>query len=441
MSLFTMIRSYLQLKINEKKPREDILKYQQRKFRKILKFSYNNSAFYHKLYSSKGIMGKDLDSINIEDLPVIDKKIVMENFDEILTTNDFTKKDVLNFLEKSKDPNNLFKNKYHIVHTSGSSGKIGVFVYGKKDWDFYYPYIVRILNFSFKKNRSSFFGAADGHFIGVSFNTWLSKSITQLLTDSLILDITKPLDEAVSKLNDFQPSILGGYFTGLKILAQEQEKGNLKVKPKIIVNCGEGINVKDKEYIEKIFDAPMRNLYGLAECPVMGVGKKEYDGIYMMDDLVYLEIKKDHVLFTNLFNKTQPLIRYRIDDFFEIKSDENKLLPFTLVDNVVGRSESMLWLENNDGKMDFIHPIVIAEFYVKGLDKLQIAVKNKKSFEFRAVINSKDKKKVKESIAKKLDEILLTKNFKNVKYEIKEFDNIDIDEKTGKYKLIVNEYR
>ena len=33
--------------------------------------------------------------------------------------------------------------------------------------------------------------------------------------------------------------------------------------------------------------------------------------------------------------------------------------------------------------MDFIHPIVIAEFFVKGLDKYQIVVHDKQFFEFR----------------------------------------------------------
>ncbi len=48
-----------------------------------------------------------------------------------------------------------------------------------------------------------------------------------LFSKPLILDITQPLEENVQKLNDFQPDILGGYFTGLKILAEEQKKDRL----------------------------------------------------------------------------------------------------------------------------------------------------------------------------------------------------------------------
>ena len=67
----------------------------------------------------------------------------------------------------------------------------------------------------------------------------------------------------------------------------------------------------------------------------------------------------------------------------------------------------------NEGKMDFIHPLVIADFFVKGLDKLQIVVKDKKSFDFLAVIPDKDKERVVKKIKEELDRILLEKNFIN----------------------------
>ena len=89
--------------------------------------------------------------------------------------------------------------------------------------------------------------------------------------------------------------------------------------------------------------------------------------------------------------------------------------------------------------MDFIHPLIFTDFYVNGLDKLQIAIKSKTSFEFRAVITSNNKKDVKEKIKEKLDKILEEKRFKNVKYTIKDVDTLNVDKKTGKFRLIVNE--
>jgi phenylacetate-coenzyme A ligase PaaK-like adenylate-forming protein len=251
--------------------------------------------------------------------------------------------------------------------------------------------------------------------------------------------VNLPLDKMIQELNEFQPTILGGYFNALKVLAQKQEEGILEINPRTMTNCGEGINAKQKEYIERVFDAPMTNLYGFAECFILGFGKDEFDGIYLRDDICLVEVKEDHLLITNLVNKTEPLIRYKINDYVKLKEDKKKLYPFTLIDNIVGREEFVLWFENDIGEMDFIHPLIFTDFYVKGLHQLQIAITSKTTFEFRAVIDSTEKEQVKNKIREKLDIILKEKNFTNVIYTIKEYDEIPVDEKTGKFRLIINE--
>jgi phenylacetate-CoA ligase len=440
MSGLTIIKSYIQSRFHEKKSRETILHLQEKKFRNILCFSYKNSVFYKNLYKSQGISLSELKTIPIEKLPIVDKEVIMDNFEDVVTKKEITKENIMNFLDKNKDPRELYLNKYHVIHTSGSSGKIGVFIYSKKDWDYVFPYITRVFDFSFKKNKSVFFGAIDGHYLGVSFSSWLGKGITKLFSETLLLNITQPLDEQITKLNSFQPDILGGYFTGLKFLAKEKEKGMLHIQPSSIVNCGEGINPIDKKYIEKIYNVPLVNLYGLAECPILGVGRDIYDGIYLMDDLALIEINHDHVFLTNLYNTTQPLIRYKINDYLTKKHDDKKKLPFTLISDIVGRSESLIWLENNKGKMDFIHPIVIAEFYIYGLDKFQIIVKDKKSFDFLAVIDDKDKATIVIKIKKELDSILFKKNLSDINYKIKVVEDLFVDKKTGKFKLIMTNF-
>ena len=104
MSGFTIIKSYLQARASEKKSREKILQLQEKKFRKMIKFAYKNSSFYQDLYRSEGISEKDLDVVKIDDLPIVDKDVIMDNFDDVVTTQDINKQGILDFLEKSKDP-------------------------------------------------------------------------------------------------------------------------------------------------------------------------------------------------------------------------------------------------------------------------------------------------------------------------------------------------
>ena len=440
MSAFTMGKTLIESSINEKRSRSSILKLQEKKFRKIFKFAYNNSKFYNELYSSKGIKKTDLSTIDIDKIPPVDKDLIIDNFNDVVTTKDIRKEEVLEFLEKSKDPNELLKGKYHVVHTSGSSGKIGYFLYDKNEWDELFTYLTKLYKFSFSKKKIAFIGAAGGHFTAASSLSWASNSgITKLFVEPLVLNINQPLDEIIKKLNDFQPNVLVGYFNSIKILADKQELGLLNIAPKNMVSSGEGITQREKDFIEKIFNVSLINMYAFCECFFLGIGKNEFNGIYLRDDIALIEIKDDHLYVTNFVNKTQPIIRYRINDYVKLKKDTTKKLPFTLIEDVVGRDEATIWLENKDGDLDFIHPLVMTDFYVKGLDKLQVILKNKKLFDLKIIIKGRDKNTVIKEAKTKMNALLSEKNFNDVKYNIIVVDNIPIDKKTGKFTLVVKE--
>ena len=437
MSMLTIIKNYFHLNSNLHKSREKILKLRESKFRKILKHAYNNSKFYNSFYKSHGIKKEDLDKIKIEDLPIIDKKIVMENFNDIITTKDVKLKEVEEFLNVNSNPNDLFKNKYHIIHSSGSSGKLGIFVYGKNDWDSFFPILTRAYDFKFKKVKTVFFGAIDGHYASVSVAKWGNKSLMKLFNKCQVFDIKEPIANHIDKLNSFNPDILGGYFSGLKFLAELQLKGNLNITPKYILNTGEGGSKKDRKLIIDAFSAEFINSYGISECLIAGIGKDEYGGIALSEDLTYFEIKDDHVLITNLFNKTMPLIRYRLNDYLKISDRSPRGFPFTVVDDIIGRDELVIWLKNKFGKLDFIHPILIAEFYVKGLNQHQIIYHDENSFDFLAIINEEEREVV-NHIKEKINHILKQKDMDNVKFDVKIVDKLNIDKKSGKFKLVIS---
>ena len=142
-------------------------------------------------------------------------------------------------------------------------------------------------------------------------------------------------------------------------------------------------------------------------------------------------------MLTNLYNYTEPLIRYKIDDLV-IKSDkrENKY-PFTTVESISGRQEDLLWLRNKKGKYDFIHPIVFVEFHVKGLKKIQVIKKSSENIHIKAVkTGGTNSSQLKERIIRKLNSILKNKNMDNIKFSIKLVKKIENDPHSGKYHII-----
>jgi phenylacetate-coenzyme A ligase PaaK-like adenylate-forming protein len=115
--------------------RNEIKNLQQNRLNKLLKYSYQNSSFYNKLYKNHGINYKDLDNIKLKNLPTVNKKKIMDNFNDVLTTNNIRKNEIVKFIEENPDPKKIYKNKFVVVHSSGTTGEIDYFIYTKRDWE------------------------------------------------------------------------------------------------------------------------------------------------------------------------------------------------------------------------------------------------------------------------------------------------------------------
>ncbi|MCQ2478617.1 MAG: hypothetical protein MJ091_05360, partial [Clostridia bacterium] len=105
-----------------------------RKLRKIISYAKNNSKFYAKLY-------KDIDIDNLDSLsklPCIDKKTVMDNFDDIVTDKNVTLNKANEFISDLKNLDNSFLGKYKVMTTSGSTWKPVVFVADKHHIDAFF---------------------------------------------------------------------------------------------------------------------------------------------------------------------------------------------------------------------------------------------------------------------------------------------------------------
>ena len=81
--------------------------------------------------------------------------------------------------------------------------------------------------------------------------------------------------------------------------------------------------------------------------------------MYLFEDDLFFEFFDDQLIVTNIFNKTLPLIRYKMSDVLSPIVDKNNFYPFTKVSNFVGRQEFAPVFTNEIGEDDFIHPIIL----------------------------------------------------------------------------------
>lgn len=414
---------------------------QKEKLKKLVKYAYKNSNFYKELFHNNQIKYEDIDEIQIKELPTTTKKAIMDNFDEVVTNKNISKERVINFVDKNPKPYSLMDNKFHVIHSSGTSGEIGYYIYNNKNWELLKAVgASRLFNsFELKKKNYVFIGASDGHYAGISFFLSPINSFEQYFyNDFLVMDINYPLHTYLDKLNELQPDVISGYPSAIQMLLDYQKANKLNIQPDNIICGGEPLTEKAYKKIKRYWKKEPVNYYGTSESIMMGAGFDK-EGLYIFDDLIILEFEADKTYLTNLYNYTEPLIRYEMDDLIVEGDIENKKWPFTFIKNVSGRTEDLLWLENENQNLDFIHPIVFVELHIKGLKKFQIVKVNDLNIIFKAVPKKAIKENVlKNNITKRLNEILEKKNMNNINLVIEFVENIPNNPETGKYEIIKN---
>lgn len=435
---FQLAKTFLENKKILKFTHDRVVERQLKQFRNLVSFVAKYSPYYQEVIKKHNI---DVNNCQLTDFPILQKTDVLENFDRLVTNPEITKEKIIDFLGSSKNPNDLFLNKYYVTHTSGTSGQVGYYLYSKTEMAKGLAYLLNQnqSGFSFFQ-KMAYVAAAKGHFAGVTIAS-VPRKLYPFYQATKTLDINSPFKEIIDCLNQFQPTTLAGYAFIIRKLAEAQADEKLKISPNLIETGGEPLLEKDREYIQSIFQVPIINTYASAEFLLLGLAKAEFEGTYLMESNHIFEIEEEQSIITNLYNYTLPLIRYQMDDRLEIIEDKTKQMPFTKVKSIVGRDEDLPYFLNEEGEEDYIHYAAIGELRAKLLKRMQIQVIDREKFVFKTVLkdnlNSEQRANAHEKIRHQLERVLASKKMSNVEFEVKEVDSIGVDPETGKYKLVV----
>lgn len=445
MKFFTPRESYLWLKAlwdhrrNMRLSRKQIEAAQLKKFRRLVSHAQRHSPYYRAIIQKNGI---DTATCQPTDFPVLTKQDVIRHFDDLVTDRRITRERIAAFLARSTDPEELFEGRFHVLHTSGTSGTVGYFVFSHEAWIKGASHAARAAPLRFRQ-RTAFVAATRGHFAGASLMLTGNHGTNHLFYNVRTFDVGRPMPEIIAELNKFQPQVLSGYATVLKVLAEAQERGELRIRPKHVGNGGEPLLPEVKACLERAFQVRVKNAYASSEHLYMGMTLPGGDGMHLLEDNLIFELNPDHTCVTNLFNETMPLIRYRMDDVLVPDLSGTNTRPFTKIKEIVGRLEDSLIFTNRHGREDFIHPIVIVELIVSGLNAWQIVLESRTSFRFRARLNpgltAAEREATLGLISGKLNAILDEKEMGNVSFTIEQVETLEIDPKSGKFRLVVRE--
>lgn len=417
---------------------------QQQKLRTLLRFAWEHSAYYRRSFEQAGITADRLDTLPLSAFPTIDKATLMAHFDELITVPEVRQAALRQFDEQNAADRKPYLGKYHVVHSSGSTGTPGYFLYDEAAWHTMLLGIIRgalwgmsmpqILRLLAGRPRILYIAATDGRYGGAMA---VGDGIDGVGARQLYLDIKTPLAEWVESVRRFRPNLIIGYPSAIKILAELAAEGKVQVCAKRVISCGEPLSAGLRGFLAHTFACPVVNIYGASESLALGVETGIEDGMLLFDDLNVIEVENGVMYLTCLYNFAQPLIRYRITDRLTRKPPMDGS-PFTRADILLGRQDDLLWFTDSSGQRDFLHPLAVEGFCIEGLLDYQFRQTAPDAFEMLAQTTAAaHHPAIETEMHRRMHTILQEKWLGYVRFSVRFVERILPDPSTGKKPLIV----
>jgi phenylacetate-CoA ligase len=364
--MLSLLRTVSTLRAHERWTRAELEAYQATALRELREYVYARSPFYQRLH--RGLFNRPL-----EELPVLTKATMMAHFDDLVTDRAVHLDDLRAHVAIDQD-GTRFLNRYWINATSGSSGHPGFFLFDRAEWVTVLASFARAhewagtkVNVRHRMKMASVASVSPWHMsaqVGATLKSWWMPALR--------LAASEPLPDLVRQLNAFQPDMLVSYASMARILAEEQLAGRLAIRPHIVYTSSEVLSDETRRRIKAAWGQEPFNQYASTETGGIAAEHRLDRQLRLFEDLVLLEVVDDQyrpvppgeygarLLITTLFSRTQPLIRYELNDSLKLAmpTDGGVALPFAVVEGIQGRVEDAVYLPGVRQPEVVIQPLV-----------------------------------------------------------------------------------
>jgi putative adenylate-forming enzyme len=331
--------------------------------RSIVGFAVTRSPYYRERFA-----GLPLDSVSLAALPTLDKEAVMDFWDDLVTVPELRLADVEAHLDGVQRDEYL-RGRFRAMATGGTTGRRGVFVFDRREWSACLAGFLRWSEWSDTRPRLPRLRVASVSATSpVHMTARFGLSIDFGLHRLLRLSAGDPIDELSAALARFRPDTLIGYPSALSLLAVEQLEGRLDISPRTVSTTSEVRTPEMTERIRAAWGVEPFDVYGITEVGIFAVDCERHGGQHLFEDMAIVEVVDEagrtvpdgepgaRLLVTNLFNRTQPLIRYELDDLVTISPEPCPCgRPLRVIAQLDGRSDDILHLPGPGGAVA-VHP-------------------------------------------------------------------------------------
>lgn len=292
---------------------------------------------------------------SLNQYPVIDKAYMMEHFNEINTVG-IDRDRALDFAVRAERERS-FEPKLQGVTvglSSGTSGRRGIFLVSDQEKDRWAGYILaRFLPGGILQPCTiAFFMRADSNL----YEAVRSKNI-----QFHFFDIYREMEEHRQRLEQIQPRVLAGQPSLLLMIAEDIQRGNLSLRPQVVISIAEVLEKEDEGRLKQAFGlAVIHQVYQCTEgclATTCSCGT-----LHLNEDIVYIEReyldeRRFVPVVTDLERRAQPIIRYRLNDILvERKEPCGCGSPRLALEKIEGRQDDMFTFKDSQGREKLVFP-------------------------------------------------------------------------------------
>ncbi|MFO1315386.1 MAG: hypothetical protein U1F58_07255 [Burkholderiales bacterium] len=344
------------------------------------------------------LAGVDLDDIRLDAIAPTTKTAMMASFDETIADGVVSLAEV----QATEDASHrlelpIVRGRYLVVKTSGTSGEPSWLVCGLTEWA-----ILRGATFArMARNwltlrtvlagrgrplKAATLAAAHAHSM-----TWQAARSTQKWAwpwvHSRFFPVIDSVERIVQGLNAFRPRYLHTYPTAAEMLARHRlAGGTFAFEPELLSVGSEPLTDIARAAIRQAFPATeLVNHYGMSECLPLST-ECRCGRLHINTDFAILEAMdaqgrpvapgelSDHVLVTNLVNRLQPIIRYRVEDSVRIHDEPCACGSVRPVVEVESRKGSQIHLTDDRGGWQMLSPPIVVDtmLHAQGVALFQV---------------------------------------------------------------------
>ena len=300
-------------------------------------------------------------------LPLMNKTILMDNFDSINTAG-LKRSEVEAFAldkEARKDFTGYFNDRYVVGLSSGTSGNKGLYLTDKA--------LTKRLPFVFlaRSGLSLRYLPFRIMFCLRVFSQGFADINSPLIKLNYVSTMT-PIEKVIEDLNSKKINVLMAPPSFVRLLLPHRDQ--IKTKLSCIVCYAEVLTKEEKEKFTHFFGCKVIEIYQASEGQVASACKE--GNLHLNEDLIFAELYDQkgekvteagipgQLVITNLINEVQPLFRYRMNDWVVLKESCPCGSHYRVLDHVIGRQDDVMMFMTSDHSLQHVFPDLISRWII-----------------------------------------------------------------------------